>query len=433
MASGGTPRGYIAIFIVVGLVVLALTRVFNPWPQVWDWVTAAGPVAEGSSSWQVKLSGSPAGVTIAGDAAIVEYRTRVEAYGLGAGVKLWQSDADWASVAGNGSDAVVVTGKLLTKGYQVLDPRSGAVRRSDNAATAVWAYRDAIIDLRCVKGGECELSAWDPRGSRPLWTVGTGGIGFVLDAANPDLPDTHPLTASQVDDQAAGRPYLPGLMGLADGGRVRIVDTATGKVVQTVTPKPTERVTVVGGRVLTVTGEAGDGTCYYSVIATDPPSGVVWRRDGLNLRTAGNGGSCKQDRDPAGGDDVVLGVDPVGREELIAAHDGRRLWYGAKDQDVLAVDDAHAIVRSADRKTLSGRSFSTGDVTWRRGVNNGASAALTPYAAIVVNTSPRRITALSPTGGRVLVDARTEASVFATGAEGLIVVDGRDMAYLPYR
>jgi outer membrane protein assembly factor BamB len=432
VASGGTPRGYLAIFAIVTFVVLALTNVFNPWPKVWGWVTASGPIAEGSSQWQVKLSGSPESAVIAGDAVIVEYRTRVESYGLGAGVKLWQSDADWGSVAGRGNDAVVVTGKLLTKGYQVLDPRSGVVRRSDTTATAVWAYADAIVDLSCAKGGECRLSAWDPRGARPLWTVSTGGIGFVLDAANPDLPDTQPLGASQMDDQVAGRPYLPALLGLPDDGRVRIVDTAVGRVVQTVTPKLEERVSVVGGRVLTVTGKAGDGTCYYSVVATDPPDGVVWRRDGLNLRTADNGSSCKQDRDPAGGDDVVLGVDPVGREELIAAHDGRRLWYGEKDQDVVAVSDGYAIVRSADQRTFSGRSFS-GGATWRRGVNDGASAALTPYAAVVANTSPRRIVALSPASGRVLVETRTEAKVFACGPDGLIAVDGRDMAYLPYR
>jgi outer membrane protein assembly factor BamB len=190
---------------------------------------------------------------------------------------------------------------------------------------------------------------------------------------------------------------------------------------------------VAGGRVLTVTGRSGDGTCYYSVVATDPPFGRVWSRDDLNLRTADNGSSCKQDRDPAGGDDVVLGVDPVGREELIAAHDGRPLWYGEKDQDVMAVNDGYAIVRSADRRTFSGRSFTGDGATWRRAVNADASAALTPYAAIVANTSPRRIVALSPSSGRVLVDARTEAKVFSTGPDGLIAVDGRDMAYLPYR
>jgi outer membrane protein assembly factor BamB len=423
----------VAIFAVVTLVVLALTHVFNPWPRVCNWFTAAGPVAKGSQQWQIKLAGSPDSATIAGDAVIVEYRTRVESYGLGAGVKLWQSDADWASVAGDGADAVVVTGKLLTKGYQVLDPRSGVLRRSDSTATAVWAYANAIVDLSCVKGGECRLSAWDPRGKSPLWTVSTGGIGFVLDAANPDLPDTQPLGASQVDDQVAGRPYLPALLGLPDDGRVRIVDTAIGKVVQTVTPGPEERVSVTGGRVLRVTGKAADGTCYYSVVATDPPSGVVWRRDGLNLRTADNGSACKQDRDPAGGDDVILGVDPVGREELIAAHDGRVLWHGEKDQDVVAVNDAYAVVRSADRKTFTARSFNGGGVAWRRSVGRGASAALTPYAAIVTSASPRRIVALAQAGGRVLVDARTEAKVFTCGPEGLIAVDGRDMAYLPYR
>jgi outer membrane protein assembly factor BamB len=404
---------------VVALVVLAITGVFNPWPRVWAWVTASAPIAEGVAQWQTTLSGTPDNVTIAEDAVIVGYRTRVEAYGLGAGVQLWQSDDDWASVAGRGADAVVVTGKLLTKGYQVRDPRSGQVRRSDTTATAVWSYADAILDLQC-DGSECELTAWDPRGSRPLWTLGTGGIGFVLDAADPDLPDTRPLTPAEVDDDVAGRPYLPALIGLPDDGRVRIVDTAAGRVVQTVTPRPDQRIAVTGGRVLTVTGTAGDGTCYYSVVATDPPSGTVWSRDGLNLRTADNGSSCKQDRDPAGGDDVVLGVDPVGREELIAAHDGRRLWYGEKDEDVLAVNDGYAVIRSADRRTFSGRSFARGGTTWRRSVNEGATAALAPYAAIIANTSPRRIVAVSPAGGDVLVEARTDAKVFATGPSGLI-------------
>jgi outer membrane protein assembly factor BamB len=39
----------------------------------------------------------------------------------------------------------------------------------------------------------------------------------------------------------------------------------------------------------------------------------------------------------------------------------------------------------------------------------------------------------SPAGGQVLAEARTEAKVFATGPSGLIAVDGRDMAYLPFR
>ncbi len=208
MASGGSPRGAYAVAAVVVVIVLSTTGVWNPFPKIWSWLNTSEPIAAGVSRWQTTTGGSPQSVTIANDAVIVEYRTSIEAYGLFAGLKLWGNDADWAAVAGEGSDAVVVTGRLLTKGYQVLDPRSGIVRRSDTEATAVWAYRNAILDLHCGKGSDCELTAWDPRGNA-RWRVSTGGIGFVLNAANPDLPDTHPLTAQNIDDDVAGPRYMP--------------------------------------------------------------------------------------------------------------------------------------------------------------------------------------------------------------------------------
>ena len=432
MASGGSPwRGY-ALAAIVLIVVLATTHVWNPWPQVWAWINTSEPIAAGVSQWQTTIGGSPQNVTIAGDSVIVEYRTSVEAYGLGAGIKLWSSSADWAAVAGEGTDAVVVTGRLLTKGYQVLDPRTGVARRTDTQATAVWTYRTGILDLHCAKGGDCELTAWDLKGNA-RWRVSTGGIGFVLDAANPDLPDTNPTTANGIDDNVAGPREMPALLGLPDDGKVRVIDTASGKLVQTADPTVDQRIAVAGGRVLTVTGTAGDGTCYYGVVATDPPgNGVVWKRDGLNLRTAANGSACKQDRDPAGGEDVVLGVDPVGRQELIAAHDGRVLWHGAKGEEVLAVNDGFAVIRSADQATMRGFSMATGRTTWSRPAGSGASAALTPYGVIIVTSKPARVTVVSPNDGRVRAEVRTTAKIFATGPNGMIAVDGRDMAYLPF-
>jgi outer membrane protein assembly factor BamB len=434
VASGSGPgwKGF-AVFAGVVLLVLTLTGTWNPFPRLWNWVNTSSPIAPGVAQWQQRIGGSPQSIAIAGDAVIVEYRTSVEAYGLGAAVKLWASDADWASVAGSVTDAVVVTGRLLTKGYQVLDPRTGVVRRQDTTASAVWTYQNAIVDLHCAKGNDCDLTAWAPRGSSPLWRIGTSGIGFVLNASSPDLPDTQPLTSPQVDDDAAGPAFMPSMIGLPDDNKIRIVDTAAGKAVRTVSPRADQRIAVVGGRVLTVTGTARDGTCYYGVAATDPPSGqLVWSRDGLNLRTADNGSSCKQNRDPAGGSDVMLGVDPVGRRELIDAHDGRTLWHGARNEDVLAVDDGFAVIRGADRTTLAGRSFSGGGTVWRRSVGAGATAAVTPYAVIVAGTKPTRITALSRFHSTVLVDVRTEGKVFAVGPRGLILVDGRDMAYLPF-
>ncbi|MEV6297797.1 PQQ-binding-like beta-propeller repeat protein [Actinoplanes sp. NPDC051861] len=426
MASGG--KGF-ALVAAVTITVLASTGVWNPFPQIWSWITTNGPVAPGSR-WQQELGGTPQSVAIVGDSVIVEYRTSVEAYGLTAGVPLWSSDADWASIAGKGSDAVVVTGRLLTKGYQVLDPRTGVVRRSDTTAGAVWTYQDAIVDLSCAGGNDCRLTAFDPRSGSQLWSVGTGSIGFVLDAANPDLPDTRRLVTNDVDDDVAGPQPMPGLLGYPDDGQVRVIDTASGRLVQSVRPGTDQRIAVVGGRVLTVTGTARDGTCYYGVVATDPPrTGVVWKRDGLNLRTAENGSDCKQNRDPAGGYNVILGVDPYGREVLINGYDGRNLWYGDKESDVVAVNDSYAVIRKDEN--LRGYSFAAGKAVWRQDTGrDDATAALTPYAVIVV--SGNRITALSPDSGAVRADVRTDAKVFAVGQNGMIAVSGRDMAYLAF-
>ncbi|MFI1996509.1 hypothetical protein [Actinoplanes sp. NPDC020271] len=423
MASG-TWKG-VTLVAAVTVTVLASTGVWNPFPQLWEWVSTSGPVAPGTR-WQQRLGGTPQSISVVGESVVVEYRTSVEAYNLTTAVKTWQSDADWAVTAGQGSDAVVVTGRLLTKGYQVLDARTGTVKRSDTEASAVWAYQNGIVDLHCA-GDDCRLTAWDPRAGTRLWSAEAGGIGFVLHAANPDLPDSRRLGTGDVDDDAAGPAMMPGLLGLPDNGKVRVIDTATGKLVQTLQSGPDQRIAVVGGRVLTITGTAKDGTCYYGVVATSPPNNrTVWKRDGLNLRTAES--DCKQDRDPAGGYDVVLGVDPYGRQELINASDGRILWYGDKSAEVLAVDDRYAVIRTGD--TLRGWSFARGKAVWGQNGREKAGAMVTPYAVIVV--SPGRVTALNPTNGTVKAEVRTESKVFTAAPGGLILVSGRDMAYLPY-
>ncbi len=433
LGGGNAWKGYL-LGVVVVVTVLATTGVWNPFPKLWTWVNTSDPIAAGSSRWQVQIGGTPQSIALAGDAIIVEYRTSVEAYGLAAGVKLWTNDADWAQVAGSGANTVVVTGRLLTKGYLVLNPHTGATLRTETAASAVWAYSDAIVDLHCGKHDDCELTAWNVRTNKQLWKVNTGGIGFVLNAANPDLPDTRRLSATQVHDEAAGPPPLPGLFGLPTNGTVQLVDTAVGKVVGATKPAEGQRIAVAGDRVLTITGTARDGTCYYSVQAVDPPSTEpIWHRDGLNLRTADDGSGCKQSRNPVGGADVVLGVDPVGHEELISAHDGRTLWRGEPDEHVLAVDDGYAVIRSADQKTVRGFSFATGKTAWKRPAGAKVSAALTPYATLVVTEKPNEIVAVLPRTGAVLADVRTEAKVFAVGAGGMIAASGRNLAYLPWR
>lgn len=418
--------------MIIAVVTLALTNAWNPWPGVWAWVMRTEPIANGVASWEQQLGGSAETVTIAGNAVVVEYRTRVEAFGTRAGVQLWERSADWSAVAGTGADAVVVTGELLTRGYAVLDPVSGAVRRTDTEARAVWTYADAILDVRCRQARDCELSAWEPRGTAPLWTVTMPGIGFVLFADNPALPGTRPLTGDAVDPGVAGPGRLPGVIGFPADNQLHLVDTAAGRVDGVLDlDRREQRAAVAGGRVLTVTATSKDGTCYFAVAATDARSGrEVWRADGLNLRTAGNGAGCQQENDPAGGQDVVLGVDPTGREQLVDAHDGRRLWRGDGDDTVLAVDDRRALIRSGT--ALRARDFSRGGTVWERTVDAKAQAALTPYAAIVVDQAPRRVAALRTSTGAVLVEFRTGARVLAVGPGALVVGEGRQLAYLPF-
>jgi hypothetical protein len=51
---------------------------------------------------------------------------------------------------------------------------------------------------------------------------------------------------------------------------------------------------------------------------------------------------------------ATRGVSVNGAEATIPPT-ARVLWRGAAGQEVLAVDDHHAVIRSSDRKTLSGR------------------------------------------------------------------------------
>ncbi|HEU5107216.1 MAG TPA: PQQ-binding-like beta-propeller repeat protein, partial [Micromonosporaceae bacterium] len=354
-SGGGKPcvKCYVA-FAATIVVVLAATGVWNPFPKVWEWVNQSQPLASPTVAWQQRLGGSPKSVTIAGNAVVVEHRTTVEARGLSSGVRLWERNADWGAVAGENGDAVVVTGQLLVKGYDVVDPLSGAVRRHDSQAVAVWTFRNALLDVRCVGAQDCTLSAWDPRGSAPLWRVQLPGVGFVLFADNPDVLGTRSFSVPRVNDDAGGPLWMPQLIGFPIDGRVHVVDTTSGTVLRELDPDRDDRVVVAGGRVLRISAEARDGSCYFAVHAVDAATGAeVWQQAGLNLRTA-DGSGCAQRKDPLGQENVVSAVAYDGRELLVDAYDGRALWVGGAGARVAAADSRYGLVRSADKKTVSG-------------------------------------------------------------------------------
>lgn len=419
-------------FALIAVIILAATNVWNPFPGVWDWVNRSQPLSTPDVLWQQRVGGSPKSVTIAGNTVVLEFRTTVEARSLDTGLRLWERRADWAAVAGGPQDPVVAVGKLLVKGYEVLDPTTGAVRRKDSAAVGVWTYRDALLDARCAEATECSLTAWDPRGANPRWTTFLPGVSTGWFADNPATLGTRRLTAERVAHDAAGPEPLPSLLGFPVDGRVHVVDTATGRAMQEVQPETKDRIAVVGGRMIRIEAESRDGTCYFTVVGRDPITGQqVWRRAGVNLRTA-DGAGCAQRRDPQGGQNVLVGVAADGREAILDGYDGRLLWVGGDGERLVAVDDRYALVRSGDGKTLYGHELTVERPRWSRPTHPDGAATLSPYAVVVVDRKPDRIVALDPRTGAELLNLRSEAKVLAVGPAGLVIGEGRDIGYVRF-
>ncbi|MEU4644251.1 PQQ-binding-like beta-propeller repeat protein [Micromonospora sp. NPDC023814] len=430
-AGGLGWRGGLLLALIV-VVVLAATGVWNPFPGVWDWVDRSEPISEPDVVWQKRVGGTPRSVTIAGDTVVVEQRTRVEARSLATGDQLWERKADWSAVAGGDRGAVVVVGKLLVKGYEVLDPTTGATRRRDGDAVAVWTYRNLLLDARCVDATDCTISAWEPRGTAPVWTAFVPGVRSGLLGDNPGLLGTRRLDAVRIDEEVAGPEAVPPLLGFPIDGRVHVLDTATGRVLQNVEPGRDERLSVVGGRLLRITARSQDGTCYFAISGRDPATGrETWQRAGLNLRTADNAG-CVQREDPQGARNVLIGVAPDAREAVLDGYDGRLLLVAAAGERLLAVDDRHALVRPADKRAVVSHELGTGRVRWTRPAGAKAGAALTPYAAVLADEKPSRLVALDPRTGRELASLRTAANALAVGPNGMVIGEGREIGYVRF-
>lgn len=415
------------------VVVLSVSGVWNPFPGVWDWVNRSAPIGGPGVLWQQRVGGTPRSVTIAGEAVVVEQRTRVEAVRLGDGTPLWKRKADWSAVAGAGQDAVVVVGKLLTRGYEVLDPVTGATRRRDNAAVAVWTWQNLLIDARCSAPTDCTLHAWDPRGETPLWTAYLPGVQSGLLGDNPGLLDTRRIEAVRIDNGVSGPEPVPGLLGFPVDGRVHVLDTATGRVLVDIEPGRDERLSVVGGRMLRLTARSEEGNCRYAVSGWDPLSGQeIWQRAGVNFGTADAIG-CAQRRDPLGARNVLVGVSPDGKQAVLDAYDGRLLLVTDVGTKIVAVDDRHALVRGADQRSVSVRELGGGETRWTRPAEEEPRASLTPAAAIFAEREPSRLVALDPGTGAELANLRTAANALAVGANGMVIGEGRQIGYVSFQ
>ncbi|WP_043535527.1 PQQ-binding-like beta-propeller repeat protein [Salinispora tropica] len=421
------------LFGLVTVVVLSVSGVWNPFPGVWDWVNRSAPIAGPGVVWQQRVGGTPRSVTVAGEAVVVEQRTRVEAVRLADGSPLWKRKADWSAVAGVGQDAVVVVGKLLTRGYEVLDPVTGATRRRDSEAVAVWTWQNLLLDARCPAPTDCTLHAWDPDGDTPLWTAYLPGVRSGLLGDNPGLLDTRRIEAVRIDNEISGPEPVPGLLGFPVDGRVHVLDTATGRVLVDIEPGRDERLSVVGGRMLRLTARSEEGNCLYAVSGWDPLAGrETWQRSGVNFGTADAIG-CAQRRDPLGARSVLIGVSPDGKQAVLDAYDGRLLLVTDPGTKIVAIDDRYALVRAADKRSVSARDLASGETRWSRPAEEEPRVVLTPSAAVIAEQEPSRLVALDPRTGAELANLRTAANALAVGANGIIIGEGRQIGYVSFR
>lgn len=415
------------------MIFLVATGIWNPFPGIWSWANASRPVSDPDPAWQERIGGRPQTASLAGNVLVVELHTFTEGRRASDGSQIWSRKADWSAVAGVGKDSVAVLGKLLVKGYDVVDPTTGSVLRHEDDAVGVWTYREAILDVRCRGTRDCTMTASAPRTGNRLWQVDIPGVGFVLFADNPKLQVSEVLGTRRVADHAHGPMSMPRVLGFSIDQSVHFIDTAEGRALPEIKPDRREQVVAVAGRVLRITATASDGACYLAVDGRDARTGAqVWQEPGLNLRTT-SGAGCEQRRLPSGAGNVIVAVAGDGREVVFDAYDGRTVWTGGDGEKVLAVDNRHALVRSSDGRSIKGVRLGQKRPLWTRGVRSGAEAALAGDTALVLEKKPGRIVALDLASGAEKLNVGSTGKVIACGPDGLFVSAVREVGYLPYQ
>jgi hypothetical protein len=419
---------------VVGVLALGLTYVlltgWNPVPAVLDWVDRLGSLSRPEPAWKARAPERPEYAVVAGRTVIVIMPGAVEARQASSGDKIWSRAVPWASVAGEGSSAVVVAGRENRHGFEVIDPDTGAVRWNDGEAVGVWTYRETVLSLSCEKLDSCVLTSRAPSAGQVRWRTPLPGAGKVLAGINHELLGSRDLAASTVDARVAAPADMPIMLGFPLGGKVQVVNTGNGRRVGAAESGQTTRVVVVGGRLLYSTAQRKGGQCRYALEARDPASGEsVWRRDGYDLRTA-SGAGCEQRRDPSGTGGALAAVRGDNREVLLSAATGAELWVGAAGEQVLATDGLVALIRTAGGKAVKAVDLGSQDALWQHTAGSGVEASLNRNAALIIDTG--RVRAVEIGTGQVVIDVRTTARVAGCGPEGIVLASGRTIGLLPF-
>jgi outer membrane protein assembly factor BamB len=420
--------GLIAVPVTYGLV-----TGWNPLPgwadKLNERLSKVHSLAQPATSWAVRVGDEPRSAAVSGGVVVVFESGTVEGRDARTGTPVWTSDEDWAAPAGSGQSGAVVLLGTRGHGYRAVDPFDGRTRWSEPKASGAWTFSDLIVDITCPDLFTCTLRGRSPATGAVKWHASLDGNGRTLSGANRPLANLRPLDAGYASSLASVPRPAPPLLGFRLDDRVQVFSTRGGQRLRAYKSGPATWVTVAGDRVLVSTAAFRGGTCRFTVTGQDPASGrQVWQKTGWDLRTA-TGIGCDQRRDPVGGGGLVTAVSPDGRDALLDARTGDLAFQVPGGQAVMATDGTVIVLRGGDRVRAVRRS---GTTLWTRAANRHAQVGLAPGAVLITDADAGRLAAIDTTSGRVLVDAKTAATVLGFADGGLVINSGRTVGLLPY-
>jgi hypothetical protein len=440
MAKGRRTNQLLLLLAIAMCALLMVANVVpNPFPEIWEWLNRERPLAEGLV-WQERLGGRAGAATAANDTFAVDAGGEAQLHSRATGAQVapvgeeeWSSD--WIVVAGTGAETVVLINPSGRDGYVVRTSR-GSFRHEDEHAVAAWGFDDGWLDLSCEQEA-CRLRGFRPGYTAPVWETDLPGQRDGLSGANPPLAGPRPPGANRIDSGVSGPGPMPSVLGFPvtrDGGdAVIVVDTDDGEILQDFQLGDTERVIVVGDRVVrSVMTEHAD-ICVSEVTGLDPISGgPVWGPEEFHLwGTEGVG--CEQRVAPLAGGGAMTATAPDGRPLVVDAYDGRVLWSGELDQRVEGLTADVAVVRDAEGTTLFGvrlgASQSDGDLLWDRRVDQGAGVTAASCGVVVSDQDPNRLYVWDPASGEDRLSLSTSARAVACAPDGLLIADGRSIGF----
>jgi PQQ-like domain len=421
-----------AVFGLLGVIALVVTYAiitgWNPLPGWGNWLAnvSAGPLSKPATTWVKRAGNEPNTAAVVNNFVIVATKGSVETRSLFTGEKMWSKPADWAVVAG-ADRPVVLVGRPAQKGFDVYDVTTGILQWQKTENLGVWAYADRVLLLHC-SNGTCVLQSVDwttGKESPGGWHLTLSGTGQPLIGAGHGLTMLDPISSDYGGSLTATPGPVPDMIALTLAGKMHIIRTGPGVEIKPPIPVTARSRPVLAGHVVvTASSDFRDGKCFYAVSGTDLRTGRSWSEPNFDTKTSG-GLQCDERHDPVGGGGAIYAVNPSGRDVLLSASTGSVLYTAKAKTHIEATDGDIAIVRSADKKSLSAVKLSSGNTLWTRGAAASTMVAVTSGAVLLTDPATEHLAAVAPSNAYALLDLKSGATVLGLGAHELIINIGR--------